>query len=118
MPKRRDRIWARPLAASAEAVMAEALVRPAAGGVKLKILEREAGARLPPLTRLEGSPLAQLASLLLLLIRMSLPICDDLKGLAPPRRPVSTPAPSSWLNWPLCPPPLTLASTACHSALV
>ena len=96
--------------------MEEELVKVPAAGVRLKTLARLAGVAV--LTRLEGSPLAQVASLLALAIRMSLPIWDDLNGLAPPSRPVSTPPPSSWLNCPRCPPPLTRASTACHWALV
>src|SRR5882762_3568108 len=97
MPNTRVRTWPSAVAASAEAVIEEELVKVPAAGVRLKTLARLAGVAV--FTRLEGSPLAQVASLLLLAIRMSLPICDD-------------------LNWPRCPPPLTRASTACHWALV
>src|SRR5581483_6299648 len=116
MPNTRVRICPSAVAPSAAAVIAEELVKAPAAGVRLKILARLAGVGV--LTRLEGRPLAQAASLLALLIRMSLPICDDLNGLAPPSSPVSDPAPSSWLNCPRCPPPLTRESTACHWALV
>src|SRR3977135_4587444 len=98
MPNTRGRTWPSAVAASAEAVMEEELVKVPAAGVRLKTLARLAGVAV--LTRLEGSPLAQVASLLLLAIRMSLPIWDDLNGPAPPRRPVWTPPPPSWVNSP------------------
>src|SRR2546421_12653943 len=110
MPNPRVRTWPSAVDAPAEAVMAEELVKVPAAGVRLKTLARLAGVAV--LTRLEGRPLAQVASLLVLALRTSLPACDDLNGPAPPCTPVLTPPPSASLNRPRSPPAPTRATTA------